>query len=76
MNFMRATTPLTDNTRVAGIERLDGVGEGITGGMGKRFLTGSRSIDHHSPTAGKIELRGLDIINPGFEASSIKPIPL
>jgi hypothetical protein len=29
-----------------------------------------------TPTAGKIELWGVDIINPGFEASSIKTMLL
>jgi hypothetical protein len=56
--------------------------EGLLGGWGKgssqdlivsTIAATGKSI---SPTAGKIELRGLDIINPGFEASSIKTILL
>lgn len=37
-----------ENTKVAGIERLDGGGRGIIEGVGKRFLAESHSIDHRS----------------------------
>jgi hypothetical protein len=74
-NIMRSTTPLNETSDQSGIGRLVG------GWKSEGWEAVPHRISQYRPPqlpapAGRIVLRRVDIINPGFEASSIKTMRL